>query len=158
MIGGVVVTARRGTIPSGLASDDPRMTPSSHLTSKQASLFTLFLLLLVVLGLQVFGAAKQFLGSYLNCTAIASCLASDEIWIMDNKMEHSDIGHQEAMRDHDVLGHGNATREDAMHWGELTEEEKVHEKKLKRKIDFMIMPLVMLVRLWNTNVLGELPC
>ncbi len=154
----MVVTARRGTIPSGLASDDPRMTPSSHLTSKQASLFTLFLLLLVVLGLQVFGAAKQFLGSYLNCTAIASCLASDEIWIMDNKMEHSDIGHQEAMRDHDVLGHGNATREDAMHWGELTEEEKVHEKKLKRKIDFMIMPLVMLVRLWNTNVLGELPC
>jgi hypothetical protein len=29
--------------------------------------------------------------------------------------------------------------------GDLTEEELMHEKKLRRKIDAMIMPLVMLV-------------
>jgi hypothetical protein len=49
------------------------------------------------------------------------------------------------LHDHDVLGRTNVTREYAIHMGDLTEEELMHEKKLRRKIDAMIMPLVMLV-------------
>lgn len=51
----------------------------------------------------------------------------------------------EVHHDHDILGETNVTREDAIHTGQLTEEELMHEKKLLRKIDAMIMPLVMLV-------------
>jgi hypothetical protein len=51
----------------------------------------------------------------------------------------------EVLHDHDVLGRTNVTSEDAIHIGHLTEEELMHEKKLRRKIDAMIMPLVMLV-------------
>jgi hypothetical protein len=36
-----------------------------------------------------------------------------------------------------------------MHFGQLTEEELVIEKKLRRKIDSLIMPLVILVYLMN---------
>ena len=36
-----------------------------------------------------------------------------------------------------------------MHFGQLTEEELVIQKKLKRKIDSLIMPLVILVYLMN---------
>ena len=49
------------------------------------------------------------------------------------------------LHDHDVLGRTDVTREDAIHIGQLTEEELMHEKKLRKKIDAMIMPLVMLV-------------
>ena len=59
------------------------------------------------------------------------------------------IEQNEVLHDHDVLGNSNITREDAMHYGELTAEERIHEKKLKRKIDTLIMPLVMLVYLMN---------
>lgn len=51
--------------------------------------------------------------------------------------------HQEVLHDHDVAG--KVSREDAMHLAHLTEEEKVSEKKLRRKIDTLIMPLVITV-------------
>ena len=54
--------------------------------------------------------------------------------------------HTDAIKyDHDVLGGGNMSKEEAMHLGELTPEELMHEKKLVKKIDTLIMPLVMLV-------------
>lgn len=52
--------------------------------------------------------------------------------------------------DHDVLGEkAEVTHEERMHWGQLTEDELVLETKLRRKIDALIMPLVILVYLMN---------
>lgn len=52
--------------------------------------------------------------------------------------------------DHDVLGEkAGLSHDEAMHFGELTEEERAIEKKLVRKIDIMIMPLIVLVYLMN---------
>jgi hypothetical protein len=62
--------------------------------------------------------------------------------ILDNEEGSTD---HKVLHDYDVLGRTNVTREDAIHLGQLTEEELMHEKKLLRKIDAMIMPLVMLV-------------
>ena len=59
---------------------------------------------------------------------------------MDSKQIH----------DHDVLGEkADVSHEEQMHWGQLTEDELVIEKKLRRKIDLLIMPLVILVYLMN---------
>lgn len=60
-------------------------------------------------------------------------------------IEKAESTHHEAVRDADL----EPTKEAAMHFGVLTEEEKVIEKKLRRKIDFYIMPLVVLVYLMN---------
>lgn len=62
--------------------------------------------------------------------------------------EKGDLGRKEIIHDHDVFDH-DVSREDAMHFGKLTVEELAIEKKLRRKIDFLIMPLVMLVYLMN---------
>jgi hypothetical protein len=52
--------------------------------------------------------------------------------------------------DHDMLGEKvEVTHEEGMHWGKLTKDELVIEKKLLRKIDLLIMPLVILVYLMN---------
>jgi len=52
--------------------------------------------------------------------------------------------------DHELLGDKlNTSHEEAMHFGALTEEELVIEKKLRRKIDSLIMPTVVLVYLMN---------
>ncbi|TKA23607.1 hypothetical protein B0A50_07441 [Salinomyces thailandicus] len=55
--------------------------------------------------------------------------------------------HQEVLHDHDVTG--KTSDEEAAHLSELTAEEKVVEKQLRRKIDSLIMPLVILVYLMN---------
>lgn len=48
--------------------------------------------------------------------------------------------------DHEILGDKiNASHDEALHLGQLTPEELVHEKKLRRKIDMLIMPMVVLV-------------
>lgn len=60
-----------------------------------------------------------------------------------------EIGHNEVLRDHDVLGEKEYTTEEAMHFGELTPDELVTQKKLRRRIDSLIMPLVILVYLMN---------
>jgi hypothetical protein len=52
--------------------------------------------------------------------------------------------------DSDVMGEkGEVAHEERMHWGELTADELVIEKKLRRKIDSLIMPCVILVYLMN---------
>ena len=62
-------------------------------------------------------------------------------------VEKRNAMHSEGMQDHDVFGGNNVTKEDAMHMGALTEEEEaVLAKKLRTKIDLLIMPLVILVR------------
>jgi len=63
--------------------------------------------------------------------------------------DKSDILHSEDVHDHDILGGKNISREEAMHFGELSADELVAEKKLRRKIDLLIMPLVILVYLMN---------
>lgn len=57
---------------------------------------------------------------------------------------------QHAIRDSEVLGEkAHMTQEEVIHLTELTEEELVIEKKLRRRIDTLIMPLVVLVYLLN---------
>jgi len=52
--------------------------------------------------------------------------------------------------DHVVLGvKATASHEEAMHFGQLTDEELILEKRLRRKIDTLIMPLVIFVYLMN---------
>ncbi|KAK5073009.1 hypothetical protein LTR64_000584 [Lithohypha guttulata] len=52
--------------------------------------------------------------------------------------------------DHDLMGEKAAvTHDEATHIGELTEEEKIIEKKLKRRIDTTVMPLVIMIYLMN---------
>ena len=60
----------------------------------------------------------------------------------DEKLEMSP---DDILHDHDVLGGGQVSKEEAMHMGELTAEERSLELKLRRKIDLLIMPLVILV-------------
>lgn len=52
------------------------------------------------------------------------------------------------VRDGDLLGEkAGMSHEETMHFAALTEEERVIEKKLRRRIDARIMPLVVLVYL-----------
>jgi hypothetical protein len=52
--------------------------------------------------------------------------------------------------DKEVLGDkASISHDEAMHFGALTEEERQLERKLLRKIDSLIMPLVVLVYLMN---------
>lgn len=56
----------------------------------------------------------------------------------------------EIISDKAVLGErASISHEEAMHFAELTREERVVEKKLLRKIDSLIMPMVVLVYLMN---------
>ena len=64
----------------------------------------------------------------------------------DGKVEYAD--HKELAHDHDILKGTNVTREDAMHMGELTPEEAQTARRLRRRLDLRIMPLVMSVRSW----------
>lgn len=54
------------------------------------------------------------------------------------------------VHDHDVFGEKvEITHSERMHFGQLTEDELIIEKKLRRKIDALIMPCVILVYLMN---------
>ena len=65
----------------------------------------------------------------------------------------NELSQKEVVHDNEILGGANVTREDAMHMGELTPEEQANAKKLRRKIDGMIMPLVMTVgRAFNATI------
>lgn len=66
---------------------------------------------------------------------------------MSDAFEKGDVAHHE-VADHDLMGKGG-DKEELAHLTQLTEEEKAIEKKLKRKIDTLIMPLVVLVYLMN---------
>jgi hypothetical protein len=64
-----------------------------------------------------------------------------------NRLEKETNAHAEALTDNEIVG--EKSRENAMHFGELSAEELMHEKKLRRKIDSVIMPMVVLVYLMN---------
>jgi hypothetical protein len=54
------------------------------------------------------------------------------------------------MSDRDTMGEkANLSHDEIIHLAQLSPEEKVIEKKLRRKIDMLIMPLVILVYLMN---------
>ena len=59
-----------------------------------------------------------------------------------------DLAHEEHIHDHDLAMEKVDTAE-AMHMMALTEEEQALALKLRRKIDLLIMPLVVLVYLMN---------
>lgn len=63
-------------------------------------------------------------------------------------IEKGDLAHHEYVHDHD-LQLSPSQRAEALHLSELTPEELVVQKKLRRKIDSLIMPLVILVYLMN---------
>lgn len=61
----------------------------------------------------------------------------------------NDIGHHETIRDEDIIGEKRIDHERAEHLRQLSPEELVAEKKLRRKIDRLIMPVVVTVYLMN---------
>jgi hypothetical protein len=72
----------------------------------------------------------------------------------------AEIKQQDVVQDHDILGDkANMSHEEAAEFGKLTPEELEIEKKLRRKIDTLIMPLVVLVYLMNYIVrYSAAPC
>lgn len=57
---------------------------------------------------------------------------------------------EHAIADSDMMGEkAEMSHEEVVHLTELTEEEKILEKKLRTRIDSLIMPLVVLVYLLN---------
>lgn len=59
-------------------------------------------------------------------------------------------GEEGIMRDHDAMGEKvEMTHEEIVHLTELTPEEKIIEKKLRRRIDSIILPFVITVYLMN---------
>jgi hypothetical protein len=59
-------------------------------------------------------------------------------------------GQDIAINDHDLMGgKADVSHEEVVRAVDLTEEERVIEKKLVRRIDGLIMPLVILVYLLN---------
>lgn len=53
------------------------------------------------------------------------------------------------LSDHEIVGKSEAVQEEVVHVAELTEDEKRLEKQLVRKIDLVIMPMILLVYLLN---------
>lgn len=52
--------------------------------------------------------------------------------------------------DHDAMGEkAEISHEEVVHLAQLTPEEKILERQLRRRIDTLIMPLVILVYLMN---------
>ncbi|KAK3663318.1 hypothetical protein LTR22_005976 [Elasticomyces elasticus] len=62
-------------------------------------------------------------------------------------LKNNDIAYDEHLRDTDVVA--KVSTREAQHHAQLTEEELVIQKKLRRKIDTLIMPLVITVYLMN---------
>jgi hypothetical protein len=57
---------------------------------------------------------------------------------------------QGRLRDQDLVGEKQeVAHQEALHHGKLSEEELEIEKKLRKRIDWRIMPLVILVYLMN---------
>lgn len=61
-----------------------------------------------------------------------------------------DAEHNGRVDDAELLSSkADASHEERMHWAALTEEEKIIEKKLRIRIDCLVMPLVILIYLMN---------
>ncbi|KAK3721579.1 hypothetical protein LTR37_003135 [Vermiconidia calcicola] len=74
-------------------------------------------------------------------------MAEKELYTNDHDIEKR--MHNEGLRDHDILRNTESAKEEVMHFGHLSPDELILEKKLKRKIDSVIMPMVVLVYLMN---------
>ena len=61
----------------------------------------------------------------------------------------NDIGHHENLRDEDIIGEKRIGQDRVEHLRQLSPEELIAEKKLRRKIDRLIMPVVVTVYLMN---------
>ena len=60
-----------------------------------------------------------------------------------------DVPTAEHVQDHEIFADEKAAAETAEHLRKLTPEEEAIAKKLKRKIDVLVMPLVVLIYLMN---------
>lgn len=60
-----------------------------------------------------------------------------------------DVLHNEFINDHDLVGNNHVNKEEITHLTQLSDNELVLQKKLVRKIDTLIMPLVITVYLMN---------
>ncbi|KAF2227785.1 MFS transporter [Elsinoe ampelina] len=63
--------------------------------------------------------------------------------------DHKDLSHAEHVHDHDLIADEKLDPETAAHLRKLTPGELAIEKKLRKKIDILIMPLCVLVYLMN---------
>ena len=78
-------------------------------------------------------------------------MAGHEVHMHDTLAnEKGGVGHDEELHDHDLA---KVNTEEIYHLGHLSEEELAMEKQLKRKIDSLIMPLVILVGQRNGSML-----
>ena len=78
-------------------------------------------------------------------STLSSLAHLDVFWI-----QLSNMASNPKIQDAEVLGDkANASHEERMHWGALTEEELVVEEKLRLRVDCLIMPMVILVYLMN---------
>lgn len=68
--------------------------------------------------------------------------------LMRDDNEKGDMVHKE-LHDHDITAGDEVNKEDALHMAVLSEEDKIIERKVRRKVDSLIMPLVVLVYLMN---------
>jgi hypothetical protein len=68
---------------------------------------------------------------------------------MDSSDPEKRMNDVELVHDKDILSGSEGAKEDAMHFGELSQDELILEKKLRRKIDSVIMPMVVLVMQWQ---------
>lgn len=69
---------------------------------------------------------------------------------MEKDTKVTDRRDSNTVADHEILGDKfDSSHDEALHLGQLTPEELVHEKTLRRKIDLLIMPVVVLVYLMN---------
>lgn len=67
-----------------------------------------------------------------------------------DRTDKPDVQHHEYLHDHDILaGEKDVSREEAVQFANMSDDELEVQKKLVRKIDWLIMPLVILVYLMN---------
>lgn len=89
------------------------------------------------------------LSRYISFIVFGVALLSLQETGQPSSME-KDTTLESQINDHDILGEKVGTSHDeATHIGQLNEEELAQEKKLRRKIDLLIMPMVVLVYLMN---------
>ncbi len=63
----------------------------------------------------------------------------------DHDIEKHHLGQHETLQDKELFADREAVKARAMQHGHLSEQELLDEKRLKRKIDSVIMPMVVLV-------------
>ena len=73
----------------------------------------------------------------------------DKVTFDPDGLQKLDVEHREHIQHDASFGKPNIARDDVMHFAQLSEEELIVQKKLVRKIDILIMPLVILVYLMN---------